>query len=391
MRREMRAALVVATMSAVAVVPAAIVMSITTVDAAHAKGGNGKGNGGGTGNASDSRGGGKDNAARGAGKPSRASQGGRSGIATAQRGGPDPVGVFLNRLTGQDKKQARQASRTAPTKRAPVTSVAPAKRPDAKPLPGSRAAQLTGLHPSALGNMNGALNADINAVMAHMENGNFNGPVGHMAAIALASVDAAEAEEILSTPEGMEYHAFYSALDASEYETFDDYLAAVEADPTVFDSDLETAYFSLGTSDLETALADAGYEDYDSYVAARDADPSLADPSIADAHAGLGSFDATVTDLYGGAHEDLAGLAEAQGALLAYWNKDDPDSLEDDEKLLAGVIAHIEQNFDVIAATSETMDADESAATAGEKGGEDLIACGAPAGCETDEDLASAN
>lgn len=348
MKKTIRAALVATAMSAVTLVPAATVVSVATVDAAYAKGGNGNGggNGGGNGNgqASESRGGGNDKSARGSGggKPSWAGSGERGGSA-AQRGGPDPVGDFFRKVTGQDKKQARQASRTAATKGAPETSIQPANRPESK-LPGSRAAQLTGLHPSELGNMNGALNANINAVLAHMESGNFNGPVGHMAAVALASAGAAEADALLSSPEGMEYSAFQRALEASTYETYDAYLAAVENGEAPVNVDLENA------------------------------------------HAALGTIDPDALDLYGAANEELGSLTDAQDALIAYWNKNDPDSAEDDEKLRAGVMAYIEENSAAISETLAGLEADAGEAATSEGVEDDLSGCVEPEACEPVED-----
>ena len=42
------------------------------------------------------------------------------------------------------------------------------------------------MHPSNLGKMNGPLNANVNALIAHVKNGNTNGPIGGMAALAVA-------------------------------------------------------------------------------------------------------------------------------------------------------------------------------------------------------------
>lgn len=394
MKKTIRAALVATAMSAVTLVPAATVVSVATVDAAYAKGGNGNGggNGGGNGQASESRGGGNDKSARGSGggKPSWAGSGERGGSA-AQRGGPDPVGDFFRKVTGQDKKQVRQASRIAATKGAPETSIQPANRPEGK-LPGSRAAQLTGLHPSELGNMNGALNANINAVLAHMESGNFNGPVGHMAAVAMASAGAAEADSFLSSPEGMEYSAFQRALEASPYETYDAYLAAVENGEAPVNVDLENAHAALGTSRLAEALGD--YPDYQSYLDAKKADPLLADSAIEDAHAALGMIDPDALDLYGAANEELGSLTNAQDALIAYWNKNDPESAEDDEKLLAGVMAHIEENSAAISETLAGLEADAGEAATSEGVEDELAECTEPEACEPGEDsptLASAD
>jgi hypothetical protein len=75
-----------------------------------------------------------------------------------------------------------------------------------------------------LGNINGALTANINAALAHMRNGNENGPVGHVAALAAATASAEGGQVLLdraalfdllansSCGSGEEY---YSAIDGT--------------------------------------------------------------------------------------------------------------------------------------------------------------------------------
>ena len=149
MLKKLKAPLTAILLSSVAVVPAAAISFVATTDVAFAKsdkaGGNGNGKGGG-GNSKSSRSKGKS----GSKSASSSSRGG-----SKSRGGG--FGRFMDKLTGKDKAAARKQSMAKVAKDDPM-------------------------HPSNLGNMNGALNANENAIAAHIRNGNTNGPVGLMAA-----------------------------------------------------------------------------------------------------------------------------------------------------------------------------------------------------------------
>lgn len=204
MMHRFKAGLLATALAAVAVVPAAAVVTFASADAAHAKGpgqGNGaergKGNGGRSAEARGERG-----EARGGGRPEWAGPGARGGNGAGRhesaRGGSDPISNFIRGLAGEQKRDTRarphaetRVARQNPTAHAPMTSIAPVKRP----------ARTADPHPSELGNMNGALNANINAVLAHIRNGNTNGPVGHLAALAIADSALATADTDALTPE----------------------------------------------------------------------------------------------------------------------------------------------------------------------------------------------
>ena len=92
-RKTLRAGLLSSALAAVALLPAAAVMTVASVDAAYAKGGNGGGTGGGNGNGGgggNGRGaearGSDDTAARGGGRPSWAGNGGTGGKANRSGG-----------------------------------------------------------------------------------------------------------------------------------------------------------------------------------------------------------------------------------------------------------------------------------------------------------------
>jgi hypothetical protein len=284
-------------MAATALVPATGIVMLVSADAAHARGeGNGNGGGGDRGNSggggergnggksSEARGG--DATVRGGGRPEWA--GGReqsasrgNGRSESVRGGGDPISNFIRGLTGQDKRAAREqarsaartqggAARQASTERAPEVSIAPAARPD----------RATDLHPSELGNMNAALNADMNAILAHIRNGNTSGPVGQMAALAVASAAAADADEILSSPDAEAYR------------------------------------------DLQTVLEQAGYGSLQEYLDVRETAPNTA---IEDALAEVTTLDEVRYEEYLAARDAQADLLAAQESILAFWNKN-PDA-----------------------------------------------------------------
>lgn len=260
------------TLAALALAPVTVVTTLATADVAWAN--NGKGNGGGNGNAGGNkdRGGKSEKSASKGGKPAWAGQGG-NGKSQQARGGKDPVGNFLKKLTGQDKQEeraARLAARRAPTEFAPTVSKSPGKRP----------ARFSDMHPSDLGNMNGALNANINAVLAHVRNGNTNGPVGHVAMLAVADANLAEANRTLALND--DFVALQDALDASPYASVAEYYAAIDADPTLAIEDLDMAIEDLG-GDVATRL-DIGVEPPSpEAVAAAEADLPLLEAAQFDA------------------------------------------------------------------------------------------------------------
>lgn len=292
MKRSIRAALVATTLSAVGMVPAVALVTVATADAAFAKNGNGNGKGNGGGKSAEARGGGaKDKASRGGGKPSWAGNGGKGGN-SAKRGGPDPVGDFLKKLTGQDKKEARQQAKYAPTKNAPERSVSPAKKP----------ARFSDMHPRDLGNMNGALNANINAVLAHIRNGNTNGPVGHLALLAVADANLAEAQATLDL--AADFDDLDAALADAGFDSVDDYYEALKAgEVSVDDEEL---------ADLNDAIAALG----------------------GDAESGLGiGVEAPSVEEFDAATEALpeleAAQLDAEQKILDYWNKNPGEVVEE--------------------------------------------------------------
>ncbi len=249
MTRTFTATITAALLASVALVPAVTVVSIVTADAAYAKSDNAGGNGGGNGN-----GGGKSD------RSERGKKGGKSGGGeTASRGnGKSGGGIegMFRKLTGQEKK----AARVAPARSNATQTVKVSKKADP-------------MHPSNLGNMNGALNANTNAVLAHIRNGNTNGPVGLLAGLAVANANAEGAQEVIDLAE--DFDALQAALEANGYTSVEDYYADLDGtagiDPITSIDEARAAFDADPTNtDLEDtlnlALSDAGYDslgDYD--------------------------------------------------------------------------------------------------------------------------------
>jgi sugar phosphate isomerase/epimerase len=159
------------------------------------------------------------------------------------------------------------------------------------------------MHPSELGNMNGALNANINAVLAHIRNGNTNGPVGGLAGLAVADTAYFEAERTVN--EG----TLAGLLEDNGYESVQDYYDALDADPAM-----------------------ARNAEIDDAIAALGSDPVLEEPY---------EFTPPTDEELAEAEAALPELAEAQAAaennMLSLWNKNgdaNPDELTPEEEAL---------------------------------------------------------
>jgi hypothetical protein len=162
------------------------------------------------------------------------------------------------------------------------------------------------LSPSELGKMNGAMHANINAVLAHIRNGQTtSGPVGLLAGIAAADALAGVADEALADLEAQaEAHtALEFGLNDSGFATLDDYLAAKEAGTVT--PEVEAA--------IDGLIADAGGLTEDGTALAEDA------PTAEELAAAEEAADAA---------DD--GVVAAEDAFVDAWNKDgDAEALLD--------------------------------------------------------------
>ena len=355
MLKKLKAPLTAILLSSVAVVPAATVSYVATADAAFAKSDNAgsKGNSG-------NKGGGK-----GKGASKNKFKGGKS----AGRGGSGgKVGLglnkFINKLTGRDKSSNRSAS--------------------------NRLAKDEPMHPSNLGNMNGALHANENAIAAHIRNGNTNGPVGLMAAY--VSSRATTENTIEELGEGAGYYielndalAKYNYLDEDGNPSLEEYEKSGKTNLEV-----EAALDKISWSEQERLLAENGYLD-------GDGNPDLAayEKSVTE----IAGFDEASTEansfdeeLYADVNEtgdNLAAAGDAEQALIDYWNKQDTAPEGTEEALRAALDARASE----LEETSVVSDAltEPEAASEAEPGTEEASKCSeGDAECDTGEEVASA-
>ncbi|WP_395542541.1 hypothetical protein [Neotabrizicola sp. sgz301269] len=206
-----------------------------------------------------------------------------------------------------------------------------------------QAATTETLSPSQLGKMNGAMNANINAVLAHIRNGQTtSGPVGLLAGLAVADALAGESTGALAELEAkaQAHTALEFGLTDSGYATLDDYLAAKEAG-TVTEEDLAKIDGLIegagGLTEDGTALAEAA--------------PTAEELAAAEEAAAAAG----------------EGVTAAEDALVAAWNKDG-----DAETLLDMARDKLEPYQEEIAATVEATAAGTDPVTEEEATDDDL-------------------
>ncbi|NNE88534.1 MAG: hypothetical protein HKN27_10700 [Silicimonas sp.] len=431
MNKPLKVSLTAVLLWSVAVVPATTITFMATADAAHAKSDNagGKGNGGGNSGKSNSgksaNAGGKTSATTSSGSVAK----GKSD--TARSNGSDPVGKMVDRLLGRDKaKMVRTKTTTRKVAAKRSTVVAKSQKPASRPEKGP-------MHPSNLGNMNGALNANVNAVLAHIKNGNTNGPVGHLAALAVANVNAEGAQEIIDLKE--DFVDLQEALDGTPYETVAEYYEALDGVEPIVIEDIDNKIAALDDAvasqdALDAALADSPYateEDYldavaggadpipavdsaisnlmDPVVAQDELDMALSDngyegdtaladyevdregvegieeiAEVSDAIGALGGDVEARTDIteeepsdeaVAGAEDDIAAQTDAEIAILDYWNKNE----DADPEITEEEQALLDKLNERLAAEEEAIKAavgtDEPDVMDEESDGEDVAQC----------------
>lgn len=123
-------------------------------------------------------------------------KGGGGGNGGGERGGGDKGG---NGRSGDSDRGNRDGNKGGGKggSNGSKSAASASKGGQAAPAQSKAARKAGDLRPNELGKMNGALNANINAVLAHIRNGQTtNGPVGLLAGLAVAdSVAALSAEE----------------------------------------------------------------------------------------------------------------------------------------------------------------------------------------------------
>jgi hypothetical protein len=322
MKSTLKASFTAIMMTSVAIGAVATIGTLSSADAAYAKSENsGK----------------KSEKSRGRSSEARENKG-RSGEKSASRdtssGGAE---ALFRKLIGQEKKAAKPS---ASSERAQPAQASKSKKADRT------------FHPSQLGNMNGAMNANINAVLAHIRNGNGSGPVGHVAAWVAAATRPESDQLILNRV------ALFNALDSSDdYKSVEEYYTALEGGAESDDS-IDTALMALGYDVTNWGDAPAN-------LALDPADPFAS-----------------------GANESLVAEKEAERRLLAYWNKNPGGDVNDGTALTdaeEGLLVELRARFSEadLAAIKDALPEEETGVS------DDEDACdGLDEACEED-DLAS--
>lgn len=327
----------------------AAVSTFATADVVYAKSDKSKGGGGkGGGKGASKRGGGKSDKARGRGKE-------KSG---SRHGGLD---FLFGKGNGKEREKTKSASRGGAGK----SSLGKSKRLDTTPTETVRAAARPekefkhGMHPRELGKMNGALNANENAILAHIRNGNHNGPVGLMAATALASHEKDIAAETLSTNLAAEYQAIDEFLEGTEYETYEDYLNAVEESEENRIGELDALVEAIGQADLEEELGEE-FADYEDYLAQVESDESLRDENIEEAYAvSGGGYDPDYASKIEEAEAAEQAYEDALGDMLEAWNKGGAESDNADD-LVDAIEARIASYEGVAEAAADAAESESN-------------------------------
>ncbi|WP_435257109.1 hypothetical protein ACSBLW_13355 [Thioclava sp. FR2] len=188
--------------------------------------------------------------------------------------------------------------------------------------------------------MNGALHANINAVLAHIRNGNLNGPVGLLAGLAIADSAAAtaQAKAIALANLADAHDALSAGLSELGFDSVSEYLAAVEAGD-VKEADIARV---SGLIDAAGGLNPDGTE----LATTRPTDEELTAAETAVA-------------------EGRTGVREAEQAIIDAWNKEGDEAtllaslrerLVGNEAEIAAAIADAEAR----AEATETAETDQS-------------------------------
>lgn len=275
------------------------------------KGGGGGGNGGGNGGG-----------------------GGKGGDRGGERGGEKSAGkagANGGNGNGGGKPAERTVTREKPAAAKPATrQAAPAAQGDD-----------TVLAARDLGNMNGAMNANINAVLAHVRNANYNGPVGAVAGLMAADAKAGDlvGSDILDRADAWEAYraALVEGLGSDYQAALDGYVA----DRAAFDQyQIDLAAWTEADAAYQAALADPTLTAEE--IAALD--PGLAPEEVVfQTDPVIEALLAQEPEVEEPSADDLAlvaAVSDAEAAVLALWNKNpaDADGMSDEEAALLSAL-----------------------------------------------------
>ncbi len=264
-------------------------------------GGGGNGGGGGGGNGGGGGGGGK--------------------------GGEKSAGKAGGNGNGGEKAVERTVTREKPS----------AAKPKAQQVaPAEDVGEIT-LAARDLGNMNGAMNANINAVLAHIRNGNYNGPVGAVAGLAAADAQAGDLDsaDVLARAEAWEgWRGTAVNLLGADYPTVLDAYVADRAEYDAYQTALGT--WNTANEAYQAALADPA-------VAPADAEalnPGPAPMEVVfqpdDGIEALLAGQPVVTEPTPEELDLVNAVSDAEAGVLALWNKNpnDVDGMSAEEQAL---------------------------------------------------------
>lgn len=338
MLKLLRVSVSVLSLSAVVIAPTvtALTFTVLSADQAYAKNGNGGGNGGGnSGGNGGGKGGGKGNDGGNGKSGDKGHKGKSSDKAKGNAKGKDTKQIkdtklgksiksFFNIKDKPTKSKVQKASVTARTSAPDINvSTKPMSRPKTKGV----------LHPSNLGKLNGALNSSPNAKLAHIKNGNFNGPVGLAAALAVADFGVANLrDDVDDATATLTLAAAFALVDLIADSTLDGpptederLAAAVLSDPLASPEDITAATELLGPDvtpeqlQAITSYPEVSQEDIDVAIAATEETDENGAPvssptvdEIADATVTLETYSTVQSDVK--AAEDAI-LAEYKGTL----------------------------------------------------------------------------
>lgn len=235
------------------------------------------------------------------------------------------------------------------------------------------------IHPRYLGNMNGALHANENAIAAHIRNGNTNGPVGLMADYVSGRATTAATLETLGG-NAVQYAELNDLLVENGYvdENGDPDLNAYLDSGDVND-EIYASLEEITRSDQQDLLVENGFvdangdPDLQAYLDSGEVIPEI-DAASTDANV----FDEAFYNDVTAARDDLSAERDAEQALVDYWNKGDsaPEGTEDELRAALDERAmELEATDSVMNAlqTEDTLAANCSEATGGcDPAGDDL-------------------
>lgn len=228
------------------------------------------------------------------------------------------------------KAKQEKSAKAAAKKKVKAAEEGTVKAAKAKP------AKVAGLAPNELGKMNGAMNANINAVLAHIRNGQTTqGPVGLLAGLAVAdsSAMAAAGKAAELEARAAEFDALQAKVAEAGFATVEDYLQA-RSDGTLTEEQLALS------GEIDTMIDDLGGTDATGLQLAESRPTEEEILAARDAAAVAGQ---SVTD--------------AEQAILDAWNK-----AGDAAALLAALRERLAPHQEVIDATvAETLASDETA------------------------------